>query len=179
MEVPGLRVESELQPLAYTTTTTTATARLNLSHICNLRHSLCQLSILHPLSRPEIKSASSWILVGFLTCWATIGTPKITLLKVCNSVVFSVFTKLCNDYQYLIPEYSHPFSLPPKESLCPLTDPFYFPLSSPKNKYFTFYFCDIAYYMWLYYCNYYYWCACGMWMFSGQGLNPSHSSDDT
>ena len=26
-------------------------------------------------ARPGIKPASSWILVGFLTCWATMGTP--------------------------------------------------------------------------------------------------------
>ena len=37
MEVPGLGVESELQVMAYTT----ATATQDPSHICDLRHSLC------------------------------------------------------------------------------------------------------------------------------------------
>ena len=45
MEVPRLRVESELQLLAYTT----ATATPDLSHICNLHHSSQQCQILNPL----------------------------------------------------------------------------------------------------------------------------------
>ena len=45
-EVPGLGDESELQLLTYTT----ATATLDLSHICNLYHSLQQHWILNPLS---------------------------------------------------------------------------------------------------------------------------------
>ena len=46
MEVPGLGAESELQLLAYTT----ATAIWDLSHFCNLHHSLLQHRILNPLS---------------------------------------------------------------------------------------------------------------------------------
>ena len=44
MEVPRLGVELELQLLAYTR----ATATPDLSHICDLHHSSCQ--ILNPLS---------------------------------------------------------------------------------------------------------------------------------
>ena len=32
-------------------------------------------SLTHQL-RPGIKSASSWLLIGFITCWATTGTPS-------------------------------------------------------------------------------------------------------
>ena len=46
MEVPRLWVESELQVPAYTT----ATAAPDLSHICNLCHSLRQCRILNSLS---------------------------------------------------------------------------------------------------------------------------------
>ena len=46
MEVPGLGVESEVQLPACTT----ATATLDVSHICDLYHSLQQCSIFNPLS---------------------------------------------------------------------------------------------------------------------------------
>ena len=46
MEVPRLWVKSELQLPAYTT----ATARSDLSHICDLHHSSWQRQILNPLS---------------------------------------------------------------------------------------------------------------------------------
>ena len=46
MEVPRLRVQSELQLLVYTT----ATAMPDPSHICNLNHSSRQCWILNPLS---------------------------------------------------------------------------------------------------------------------------------
>ena len=46
MEVPKLKVKSELQLPAYTT----ATARQDLSHVCNLHQSSQQLRILNPLS---------------------------------------------------------------------------------------------------------------------------------
>ena len=47
MEVPRLGVDSELQPLAYTT----AIATQILSHIYNLHHSSQQLQILNLLSK--------------------------------------------------------------------------------------------------------------------------------
>ena len=49
MEVPRLRVKWELQLPAYTTAT--ATAALDLCHICDLYHSLQQHCILNPLSK--------------------------------------------------------------------------------------------------------------------------------
>ena len=47
MEVPGLGIELKLQLLAYIT----ATATLDLSQICNLRHSLQQCWNLNPPSK--------------------------------------------------------------------------------------------------------------------------------
>ena len=46
MEVPRIVVESELQLLAYTS----ATATLDLTHVCDLHHSSRQLQILNSLS---------------------------------------------------------------------------------------------------------------------------------
>ena len=66
-----LAVELELQLPAHAT----ATAMPDLSHICDLPHSSQQCQILNPLSVARAPPASSWILVGFLTCWATMGTP--------------------------------------------------------------------------------------------------------
>ena len=47
VEVPGLGIRPELQLPAYAT----ATATLDLSHICDLCHSLQQHQILNPLSK--------------------------------------------------------------------------------------------------------------------------------
>ena len=70
-EVLRLRVTLELHLLAYTT----ATARQNLSCVCNLRHSSWQHQNLNPLSRARdgthILMDTSWVCY----CWATIGTP--------------------------------------------------------------------------------------------------------
>ena len=71
MEFPRPGVKLELQLLAYTTTTAT---RQDLSHICDLRHSLWQCQILNPLSKDRDQPTYSWILVRFLTQW---GTTKI------------------------------------------------------------------------------------------------------
>ena len=73
MEVPRLGVELELQLLVYTT----ATATQDLSCICDL-HSLQQCWILNPLSRTRDRTASSWILVGFLTCGAAVQTTLLS-----------------------------------------------------------------------------------------------------
>ena len=62
MEVPRLGVESELEPLAYTT----ATATPDPSLFCNLHYRSPQGWILYP-ARPGIEPASSWILGGFFT----------------------------------------------------------------------------------------------------------------
>ena len=61
MEVPRPRVESELQLLAYTTTT----ALQNLTHICNLQHSSQQRQIPDPLGEVRDQTCilmdTSWI----------------------------------------------------------------------------------------------------------------------
>ena len=63
MEVPRLGVELELLLLAYTT----ATAMPDSSCLCDLHHSSQQCRVLNPLSKVRDQTASSWILVGFLT----------------------------------------------------------------------------------------------------------------
>ena len=71
MEVPRLGVELELDLMAYAT----ATAMPDLSHIFDLCHSSRQCRILNPRGRPGTEPASSWILVRFVTHWASTGTP--------------------------------------------------------------------------------------------------------
>ena len=63
MEVPRLKVESELQLPAYTT----ATATRDLSLICNKRHSSQQSWSLNPLSRARVQTLILVLLVGFVT----------------------------------------------------------------------------------------------------------------
>ena len=74
MEVPRLGVESELQLTAYTT----ATAMPDLSCIWKLHHRSWQLDSLTHWVRPWFEPISSWILVRFLTRWATMETPSFT-----------------------------------------------------------------------------------------------------
>ena len=71
IEVLRLGVKSELQLPAYAA----ARAMQDLSHICDLHHSLRQCQIVNPL-RPGIEPASLWILFGFVTRWATMGTLR-------------------------------------------------------------------------------------------------------
>ena len=52
MEVPRLEVELELQLPVYTTAATTQ----DLSHVCDLHHSLWQHQILNPLSKARDKT---------------------------------------------------------------------------------------------------------------------------
>ena len=95
MEVPRLRVKSELQLTAYTT----ATATRDPSHVCNLRHSSWSHQILTPLSKARdqtcILDASQ---IGFH--WAVKGTPITnyswkTILNV--FIFYSLFTLLCGE----------------------------------------------------------------------------------
>ena len=79
MEVPRLRVELELQLLAYTT----ATATGDPSHNCHLHHSSRQCWVLNHRGRPGIETVSSWILVRFVNCWAMKGTPSIFSFSAC------------------------------------------------------------------------------------------------
>jgi len=72
MEVPRLRIESELDLLDYTT----AIATPDLSCICDLHHSSQQCQILNPLSE-----ARDWTYILMDTSqvhyhWATMGTSK-------------------------------------------------------------------------------------------------------
>ena len=63
MKVPRLGFQSELQLPAYAT----ATAKQDLSRVCDLHHSSWQCQILKSLVRPGIEPMSSWILVRFIT----------------------------------------------------------------------------------------------------------------
>ena len=69
MEVPRLRVESELWPLAYTT----ATAMRDPSHVCDLHRSSRQCYILNPLIEARDRTCVLLDTVSF--CCATRGTP--------------------------------------------------------------------------------------------------------
>ena len=83
MEVTRLGVNSEPPLPAYVT----ATATQDLRCVCNLHHSSWKRQILNPLNEArdrtcvltDTSKVPSWILVGFLTCWATMGTPTNTL----------------------------------------------------------------------------------------------------
>ena len=61
MEVPRLGVQSELQLLAYAI----ATAMWDLSHICDLYHSLQHCQVLNPLNeardQTQVLMDSSWV----------------------------------------------------------------------------------------------------------------------
>jgi len=63
MEVPRLRVTSELQLLAYPT----ATAMPDLSRVCNLHHSSWQPQILNPLSEARDRTHNLRFLFGFVS----------------------------------------------------------------------------------------------------------------
>ena len=83
LEVPRLGVELKLQlppePQPHriqATFVTYTTAHINVGSLTDW-------------ARPEIESASSWILAAFLTCWATIGT----LISYFNSHFSSQWTQ--------------------------------------------------------------------------------------
>ena len=75
IEVPRLRVKSELQLPTYTTAT------LDPSYVCNLWHSLQQYRILNPLSEARdwthVLLYTSWVCY----CWPTTRTPFSFLFK--------------------------------------------------------------------------------------------------
>ena len=75
MEVSRLGVELELQLLAYTT----ATVMQDPNHVYTTSHD--NTGSLTPWVRPGIKSTSSWILVRFVNCWTTMGTPTCIFLS--------------------------------------------------------------------------------------------------
>ena len=63
MEIPRLEIESELQLPAYTT----PMAMQDPSRVCDLHHSSRQHCIPDHWAKPKIKTASSWILVRFIS----------------------------------------------------------------------------------------------------------------
>ena len=70
MEVPRLRVQSELQ----------LPATRDPSRVCDLHQNLRQCGIFKTyLARLEIEPASSWILGGFVIHWATTGTTNVLI----------------------------------------------------------------------------------------------------
>ena len=77
MEVPRLGVESELQLPAYTT----ATARQDLSCICNLHQSSRQSQILNPLSKERDQTRVLMDTIWVHYCWVTTGTPSEFIFK--------------------------------------------------------------------------------------------------
>ena len=99
MEIPSLGVKLELQPLAYTT----ATATQDLSRVWDLHHSSWQCWIFSHSARPGMEPASSWILVGFINCWAMKGTPSFSLnlrhILIC--FIFGPYTSCMNFYCFL------------------------------------------------------------------------------
>ena len=77
MDVPMVGIQLELQVPSYTTVTVTS----DPSHVWDYPIAEGQTRSLTHWVRPEMESASSWILVGYVTCWAMSGTPDTTDLK--------------------------------------------------------------------------------------------------
>ena len=84
MEVPRLGVESELQLPAYTT----ATARSDPSHVCNLHDSSWQCWILNPLSKARNQIHNLMVRSWIRFRCTTMGIPNLSLLGlsflICN-----------------------------------------------------------------------------------------------
>ena len=76
MEVPRLRVKSELQLQAYAT----ATATQDLSHVCDLHHSSQHHQILNPLNEPRDRTHILTDTSRIHFRCATTGTPSFLLL---------------------------------------------------------------------------------------------------
>ena len=79
MKVPRSGVKSELH-----LTCATATATPDLRHICDLCCSSRQHQILNHWGKPGMEPESSWILVRFVTPWATMGTPRVFSIALKN-----------------------------------------------------------------------------------------------
>ena len=71
VEVPRLGVKSELHLWAYTTATATQDPLTSETHLTTHGNT----RFLTHWVRPGMEPASSWILVGFVNCWATKRTP--------------------------------------------------------------------------------------------------------
>ena len=82
LEVPGLGVELELQLPAYAR----ATATEDPSCVCDLHHGSQQCWLLNPQSKARDRTHILMDLVGFINCWATMGTLQFyLLLQLCFS----------------------------------------------------------------------------------------------
>ena len=77
MEVPSLRVKSELQLLAYTTATETWIP----SRVCNLHHSSRQRQILNPVIEARDRTRNLMVPSRIRLCCATMGTPVAAFFK--------------------------------------------------------------------------------------------------
>ena len=106
MEVFTLRVKWALQLPAYTTAIVTR----DLSHICNVHHS-SNTGYLNHLVRPGIKTASSWMLIRFVSAelwWEILSSFFKVLLKY----------KYPPTYYCIHMPIPNPQSIPPQ--ICPL-----------------------------------------------------------
>ena len=100
MEVPRLGVQSELQLLAYATTTAMADPSL----ICDLHHSSQQRWILHPLSKARDQTCNLMVPSRIRFCCTTMGIPRLSIFKTLILLVsvFLIFTSLIIiDIEYL------------------------------------------------------------------------------
>ena len=91
MEVPRLRVASELQRPAYTI----ATAMLDLSHICDLHHSSWQHWILDPLSETRDWTCNLMVPSRIHFLCATRETPLVTFFILIIFSITSSFFVFC------------------------------------------------------------------------------------
>ena len=76
MEVPRLRVQSELQLMVYAT----ATATQDLSYVCDLHHSSWQHQILSLLHKARDQTLNLMVTSWICFCCATTGTPYLVKL---------------------------------------------------------------------------------------------------
>ena len=84
LEVPRLRVETELQLLAYTT----ATAMPDPCRVCSLHHSLWQFCILYPLREARDQTCLLMDTSCIYYQWAINGNSLCCLFTVCWGVVY-------------------------------------------------------------------------------------------
>ena len=85
MEISRLGVQLALWLLAYAT----ATATLDLSHVCDPHHSSQQHQSLNPLSKVE--PATSWLLVGFISA---VPPRELLFLFLIFFLIFTTFLSL-------------------------------------------------------------------------------------
>ena len=102
MEFPRLGVESELPPLAYTTTVQRGIWATSATY-----HSSGQHRILNPLSEARERTGSSWFLVGFVNCSATAGNSWTGFCAEADPLFFSPAGKGEHGKPYPLTEEDH------------------------------------------------------------------------